>query len=91
MTNDVTRCNYYKNESENVKGRWACKIPPAYFTCAEYLQNLEIPNNKEQCEVGNAEKMLIMLWVSYLSSCIFASLSHPITPINSPFDKERTL
>jgi len=50
MTNDVKRCNYYKNESENVKTRWACKIPPAYFTCAEYLKNLEIPNNKEQCE-----------------------------------------
>ena len=72
MTNDVKRCNYYKKESENVKTRWACKIPPAYFTCAEYLKNLEIPNNKEQCEVGYAELPLSYIHLSYLSS-IFIS------------------
>ena len=58
MTNDVKRCPYYKAESENVKSRWACKIPTAYFTCDEYLKNLEIPNNKEQCEVSKAASPL---------------------------------
>ncbi|KAL5014548.1 hypothetical protein ScPMuIL_008818 [Solemya velum] len=39
MTNDPHRCEYYKNETENVKSRWSC-----------LLDTNEIPNNKQDCD-----------------------------------------
>ncbi|XP_047146467.1 protein DD3-3 isoform X1 [Hydra vulgaris] len=51
MTNNVSRCNWYQQESENVKPRYAC-VPPAGYMDA-LIQNklssfLEI--TKENCE-----------------------------------------
>jgi len=54
LTNQPTRCEEYKANSENVKGRWYCDPPEQLY---EY--NLErnvkgwIPLNKTQCEALN--------------------------------------
>ena len=48
LTNDATRCDYYKSESENVKGRWACVIPRMTLI---YNSGIKIPNNEEDCDV----------------------------------------
>lgn len=49
MTNDASRCPYYQEESENVKGRWACSIPWYTMMKGSY-KGLRIPNTKEECE-----------------------------------------
>lgn len=49
MTNNVSRCQYYQTESQNVKSRWACVLP--LETIEQYAQKgLVLPNNKEACE-----------------------------------------
>lgn len=49
MTNDVSRCQYYQTESQNLKSRWACVLPMG--TLEQYAQRgLVLPNNKEACE-----------------------------------------
>ncbi len=50
LTNDATRCKYYKEESENVKGRYECVIPRDILIHNE--KNILIPNNKEDCDVS---------------------------------------
>ena len=50
MTNDVSRCEHYRNESHNVKDRWACIIP---LMTLEKSHNTVLPNNKEDCEVSD--------------------------------------
>ncbi|XP_065067104.1 protein DD3-3-like [Rhopilema esculentum] len=49
MTNDVTRCDYYQKESQNVKDKWAC-VPPAEYTKFARSRRLAIPIDKENCE-----------------------------------------
>jgi len=46
MTNDVSRCEFYLAESENVKGRYHCSIP---YVVRMKNNNLQIPNNEEDC------------------------------------------
>ncbi|XP_055882280.1 protein DD3-3-like isoform X2 [Biomphalaria glabrata] len=54
LTNDVSRCYYYRNESQNVKSRWACVFPPAVM---ELINNkLVLPNNKNACETFELPK-----------------------------------
>ncbi|XP_032219709.1 protein DD3-3 isoform X2 [Nematostella vectensis] len=43
LTNDPKRCLMYKEESENVRGRWYCKVEGD-------VGDSIIPNNKEACE-----------------------------------------
>ncbi|XP_065065855.1 protein DD3-3-like [Rhopilema esculentum] len=31
LTNDVSRCDYYKRESQNRKSRWVCDVPETYL------------------------------------------------------------
>ena len=50
MTNDVKRCPYYQEESQNVKSRWACVTPPQY-TKHMKMRRMVIPIDKESCEV----------------------------------------
>ena len=51
-TDDTSRCSYYQMESENVKGRWYCKVSDEFLNNnydpndRDYL----IPINKEDCE-----------------------------------------
>ena len=51
MTNNVSKCSYYKAESENVKSRWACDVPKGFLSCNPFKQIREVPDNKEECEV----------------------------------------
>ncbi|XP_048581809.1 protein DD3-3 [Nematostella vectensis] len=46
FTNNVTRCSMYTRESENVKGRYKCKVP------AELLKNSKfvIPDTMKECK-----------------------------------------
>jgi len=57
LTNNATkeRCEFYKNNSENVKGRGFCDFPDDYFNAKEAAnQNIaDIPNNKAECEALN--------------------------------------
>lgn len=52
LTNDISRCEMYQSESENVKGRWACELSKEYLKRLNW-RNYRIPNNKEECEVRN--------------------------------------
>lgn len=52
LTNDASRCDMYKEESENVKGRYACEVPKNY-KAAKGWRNYYIPNTKEECDVCN--------------------------------------
>ncbi|KAK2182718.1 hypothetical protein NP493_340g02084 [Ridgeia piscesae] len=49
MTNDAKRCAYYEAESENVKGRWACVVPPEVIQQGA-AKGLTIPNNQADCQ-----------------------------------------
>lgn len=52
LTNDISRCKMYQSESENVKGRWACKVAREYLKKMNW-RNYKIPNNREDCEAKN--------------------------------------
>ena len=53
MTNDVSRCHYYKQESQNVKSKWDCVFPQNIMNKFKVNKiNIQLPNNKEDCEVG---------------------------------------
>jgi hypothetical protein len=43
LVDDISKCNYYKTESENVKSRWYCLMPKA--------NNGIIPITKQECDV----------------------------------------
>jgi hypothetical protein len=43
LVDDISKCNYYKAESENVKSRWYCLVPKTY--------NGIIPIIKQECDV----------------------------------------
>lgn len=57
MTNDISRCEYYRNESQNVKDRYYCKVPCAYRKMLKDYEkkrriekHMVIPITKEECE-----------------------------------------
>ena len=50
MTNDPTRCPYYEEESENVKDRYSCQVPAAFYSKYSRMgRKAYIPNNEEEC------------------------------------------
>ncbi|KAK3753506.1 hypothetical protein QZH41_018003, partial [Actinostola sp. cb2023] len=49
LTNDASRCEMYHQESENVKGRYACEVPRQYKVAKGWM-NYVIPSTKEKCE-----------------------------------------
>ncbi|XP_066925850.1 protein DD3-3-like [Clytia hemisphaerica] len=51
MTNNISRCDYLKTESENVKSRFYCKPPPGYLRArqANAVRN-NLPLDEEDCE-----------------------------------------
>ena len=72
MTNDATRCPYYIQESQNVKSRWTCVIPKNITDM--YQGRFEIPNNKEDCEVGKHTEFCVTydnkkIWGKCRSDC----------------------
>ena len=55
MTNDVSRCDYYQQESQNVKGKYYCKPPATYMKELSKVKIPKIPKipiTKEECEVS---------------------------------------
>ncbi|XP_005096259.1 protein DD3-3 [Aplysia californica] len=51
MTNDVSRCHYYRNESQNVKSKWDCVFPKAVMDKFKVNRvNVQLPNNEEDCK-----------------------------------------
>jgi len=55
MTNDLSRCDYYKQESQNVKPRYKCIPPPGYleFLVTKGVTNPNvkyIPINEDDCK-----------------------------------------
>ncbi|CAI8031608.1 Protein DD3-3 [Geodia barretti] len=51
FTNDASRCPYYQSESQNVKSRFACVLPPSFLTTDNIRSNKPIiPNTQEGCE-----------------------------------------
>ena len=52
FTDDISRCDYYQQQSENVKGRWYCKVSEEFLN-ENYNpgdRNAIIPINKDDCE-----------------------------------------
>lgn len=49
LTNDATRCPYYKAESANVKPRFGCVMSSDFLV--ENFPRITLPNTKEACEV----------------------------------------
>jgi hypothetical protein len=58
-TNDASRCDFYKEQSENVKGRHYCSLPDAWYhhkiRTAGNNRNYFIPNTETECEALNTE------------------------------------
>jgi hypothetical protein len=51
FTNDASRCPYYQSESQNIKSRFACVLPPNFLTREKIRSdNPIIPNTQEECE-----------------------------------------
>eukprot|EP00794_Sanderia_malayensis_P009192 gene9192-10166_t len=61
MTNDVSRCNYYKQESQNVKSKFACvELPDSYLYIIRgnrkrRKRNIYVPNNKASCQAAGGK------------------------------------
>lgn len=59
LTNDVTKCNDYRDESQNQKDKYECLVyDPAtdqseeiYYKYANWHKNFKVPNNQAECEV----------------------------------------
>lgn len=54
MTNNVSKCGYYKKESQNVKSRFKCVLPTG--------SRNTIPIEKEKCEVGLFVLNIFQIW-----------------------------
>jgi len=53
FTDDTSRCEYYQQESENVKGRWYCHVSDEFLNDnydPAKKNNAIIPTNKDSCE-----------------------------------------
>ena len=53
FTDDLSRCEYYQQESENVKGRWHCHVSDEFLNDnynPQVRNNAIIPTNKEDCK-----------------------------------------
>lgn len=62
MTNDVSRCDYYQQESQNVKGKYYCKPPATYMKELSKVKIPKIPKipiTKEECEVSSRKLNLL--------------------------------
>ena len=65
MTNDVSRCEYYKKHSQNVAEKWICN-PVGLDKLSEnarndldrYFRRNPVPQTEEECQVCN-----YFLWI----------------------------
>ncbi|XP_063687196.1 protein DD3-3-like [Bolinopsis microptera] len=67
FTNDVKRCDYYKQESQNVKNKGYCKYPDNYLQFKEAQGHYPmLMNNKAECEeqwVEHGGEMVQPVWM----------------------------
>lgn len=49
FTNNASRCNYYRQESANVKSRFSCVLPEGFINENLRSRNPVIPNTEEEC------------------------------------------
>lgn len=54
FTNNASRCEMYRRESENIRGRYKCVLPKEL---KKAQPNFRIPNNKVACEVRHDRHM----------------------------------
>eukprot|EP00054_Salpingoeca_dolichothecata_P028231 m.212749 g.212749 ORF g.212749 m.212749 type:complete len:1339 (+) comp26162_c0_seq2:104-4120(+) len=66
LTNDGDRCDWYRAESENVKGRYHCRLPDSWYhhRVSQNANNVFIPNNKIGCENQNAPGSQMVTFLS---------------------------
>ena len=50
LTNDISKCDMYQTESQNVKERWGCELSREYLSKMKW-RNYKIPNNEAECKV----------------------------------------
>ncbi|XP_029642903.1 protein DD3-3 [Octopus sinensis] len=62
MTNNVSWCSYYTQNSQNVKSKWSCNVTQP--------KNIVIPNNKEECETNGK----IGVWTEYPAHAVAAPI-----------------
>jgi len=57
ITNDIERCNRVTAESQNVKSKWYCTLPPEFYADPENkLEGNQLyPINKEDCEAWTVQ------------------------------------
>jgi len=67
FTNDIKRCDYYKQESQNVKNKGYCKYPDNYLQFKEAQGHRPmLMNNKADCEeqwVEHGGEMVQPVWM----------------------------
>jgi len=49
LTDTPTRCDAFKAESQNVKSRWICQMPEAYFNSRQWWEAGYVPIDNETC------------------------------------------
>jgi len=78
-TNDPARCDYYRQESENVKGRMRCRIPDSWYnhmlSRGGNGNNGFIPNTQEKCLDLNEKDSGMSTFVEQETQKKFATLS----------------
>lgn len=67
LTDDESRCPFYRSESENVKGRYYCSLPDSWYHSMVSQggngNNGFIPNTYETCEALNAPNSRMMAFL----------------------------
>lgn len=91
FTNDVSRCDYYKAESQNVKAKGYCKYPDNFLAYKESQgininNDVRMMNNKAACESHSVEhggEYITPVWVEKPSWNI-----DPPTCMASPWSRD---
>eukprot|EP00043_Microstomoeca_roanoka_P013090 m.127830 g.127830 ORF g.127830 m.127830 type:complete len:1330 (+) comp15664_c4_seq1:258-4247(+) len=72
FTNNASRCDFYRSNSENVRGRNFCKIPDAWYhhkvSRGGNGRDGFIPNNPEACEALNNDDSEMVVFLRELNS-----------------------
>ena len=61
LTNNVSQCEFYRAESENVKSRFYCSVPAGY-------DKQPVPISADLCQVNNMK--ISCLFSSFLNKCL---------------------
>lgn len=79
LTDDASRCPFYRSESENVKGRYFCSLPDKWYHSMVANggngNNGFIPNTQEQCLALNAPNSAMMTFLRQQAAVDAAALT----------------